>query len=65
MTRWCALVALALTGCTWFSDDEPSRTCRSNRDCFVAQGEICSPATMTCEQVDTAAVTGNPDEAPP
>ncbi|MCB9560385.1 MAG: hypothetical protein H6709_06300 [Kofleriaceae bacterium] len=40
--------AVALGGCSLF-DDLPDKTCKSNADCFTAQGEVCNTATKTCE----------------
>lgn len=64
MIRLLAALALATAGCAWFDDGSPSRTCRSDRDCFAAQGEVCVPATHTCEQVDAASVAPAAEETP-
>lgn len=62
MIRALALAALALGGCAWFDDGPPSRSCRSDRDCFTAQGETCDAETLTCVTVDASAAA--PVEAP-
>ncbi len=49
------IVALALGGCAWFDDGEPGRACKTNRDCFAAQGEVCTAAGV-CETVDASSV---------
>lgn len=48
------LVALVLSagGCAWLDADPPDRSCRVDRDCFVAQGERCDQASRTCETLD-------------
>lgn len=43
-----ALLLVLLGGCTLF-DDPPDRSCRDDRDCFVAQGERCDVDTKQCE----------------
>jgi|GEM_PF-3263923 len=45
---------LALGGCTWFDDGAPDRSCRSDRDCFRAQGEVCDQDRHTCVVPDGA-----------
>ena len=45
--KWLLLV-LALTGCTLFDDPPPSNTCKSDTDCFRAQGEHCDLGSHTC-----------------
>ncbi|MBV8756592.1 MAG: hypothetical protein JO257_04940 [Deltaproteobacteria bacterium] len=52
-----ALVAAATVGaCTLLDDDPPTNTCKSNSDCFRAQGETCNQTTHTCEQIMDAGV---------
>lgn len=56
------LVVLALAvaaGCTLFQSDIPDKSCKTDDDCFRAQGERCDMATKECI-VDTT-----PDAAPP
>ena len=53
--------ALAGAGCTLFDGDPPSRACRSDNDCFRAQGERCNQASKTCEVMLDAGV--EPDAA--
>jgi hypothetical protein len=50
------VVALACTlgSCTLFLDELPDRTCETNRDCFVAQGEICNLTSKLCEMAPAA-----------
>jgi hypothetical protein len=50
-----ALLLGALGGCTLF-DDPPDRSCRTDMDCFRAQGERCNDDNQ-CEVP--------PDAAPP
>lgn len=50
-------LALATASCTWFDDGPPSRSCRTDRDCFVGQGEVCNTATLTCVERDAGAIT--------
>lgn len=58
ISRLAALaLALATASCTWFDDGPPSRSCRADRDCFVAQGEVCEPSTNTCVERDAGAIT--------
>ncbi len=51
---------LLLSGCTLFDDDPPSRTCQSNQDCFVAQGETCNMTTHECEAASEGPDGGAP-----
>jgi hypothetical protein len=50
-------LGVLLGACAVFDADTPSRSCRSDQDCFVAQGEACYPATGECGP--------RPDAAPP
>jgi hypothetical protein len=44
------LAAGAVIGaCTLFDDDPPDDSCRSDTDCFRAQGEVCNQMTKRCE----------------
>lgn len=55
MKKVVLLMALsAIGGCAWFDDGSPSRSCKTNRDCFAAQGEVCN-ADGVCEVTDAAA----------
>jgi hypothetical protein len=54
--RAFAIAALLLGGCTLF-DDPPDRSCRTDNDCFRAQGEFCNDDGQ-CE------VEVTPDAAP-
>jgi hypothetical protein len=42
------VLAAAIASCTLFEDDIPDRSCRSNDDCFRAQGEVCDVPSQTC-----------------
>ena len=48
------LTLLAFGGCAWFDDGAPARTCKTSRDCFAAQGEVCTAAGV-CEVLDASA----------
>ena len=50
-----AVAAVAIAGCAWLDDGPPTRSCRSIRVCFTAQGEVCDPVSQTCVTVDAAA----------
>jgi hypothetical protein len=45
-----ALLALcvALTSCTLLDDGPPKNTCKSDSDCFRAQGEHCDMQKHVC-----------------
>jgi hypothetical protein len=51
----CIAFAAAVAGCALFSE-VPENTCRSNADCFQAQGETCNMETKKCEPPPDAAV---------
>jgi hypothetical protein len=51
------IIIPSLGGCALFDADTPSRSCRTDLDCFVAQGEACYLATGECGP--------RPDAAPP
>ena len=51
--RALAIAALLLGGCTLF-DDPPDRSCRTDNDCFRAQGEFCNDDNQ-CEVAPDAA----------
>ncbi len=44
-----ALAAATLGACTLFDDDPPANTCKTNQDCFRAQGETCNTQKHVCE----------------
>lgn len=51
------LVAGASVGaCTLLDDDPPSNTCKTDNDCFRAQGETCNLTTHACAQTIDAGV---------
>jgi hypothetical protein len=63
-------VALAVTlalagGCTLFESDIPDKSCRSDQDCFRAQGERCDTAIMECVTTAIDAPPGAADAAMP
>jgi len=43
-----ALLVLALHACTLFDDPPPTNTCKSDADCFRAQGEHCDVGAHMC-----------------
>jgi len=46
-----AVVAFALAAaaaCTLLDDDPPANTCKTDQDCFRAQGETCNTSTHRC-----------------
>jgi hypothetical protein len=51
------LLAAALGACSLFDADTPSRACRTDNDCFQAQGESCNLVTGQCGP--------RPDAGPP
>lgn len=54
-----ALALAAVAGCTLFQSDIPDKSCKTDDDCFRAQGERCDLATKEC------VVDPTPDAAPP
>ena len=58
--RFALLLALAagvsIGACNLLDDDPPSNTCKSNNDCFRAQGETCNQTKHICEQTIDAGV---------
>lgn len=49
MVRWLVVAALAGGACTLFDDDPPKNTCKTDDDCFRAQGEVCNQQKHVCE----------------
>jgi hypothetical protein len=50
MVRWLVVIALAAaSACTLFDEDPPGNACKTDMDCFRAQGEACNQKTHTCE----------------
>ena len=43
-----ALFAVAVSACTLLDDDPPDDSCKTDSDCFRAQGELCN-AQKRCE----------------
>lgn len=63
-----ALAGLAggwLLGCALGHDALPTDACRSSRDCFVAQGEVCDMKIGRCvvPDKDGGPPDGRPDDA--
>jgi hypothetical protein len=56
MVKWIAVLVLATSACTFFDDDPPVNTCKTNADCFRAQGETCSTTKHVCEMTIDAGV---------
>lgn len=50
------LLTVAFGACTLFDDDPPANTCKSNQDCFRAQGETCNQTKHVCEMTIDAGV---------
>ncbi len=50
------VIALASSACTLFDDDPPKNTCKSDTDCFRAQGERCDLNRHVCVVVGDAGV---------
>ncbi len=51
-----ALALLALPSCTLFDDDPPKNTCKTDQDCYRAQGETCNQTKHVCEMTIDAGV---------
>ncbi len=58
--RIAILLALAagttIGACTLLDDDPPTNTCKTNTDCFRAQGETCNMTKHICEMTVDAGV---------
>lgn len=50
------LAAAAVSACTLFDDGPPANTCKTNQDCFRAQGETCNTQKHICEMTVDAGV---------
>ncbi|MEZ4401577.1 MAG: hypothetical protein R3B06_16245 [Kofleriaceae bacterium] len=61
---WVVVAAALVGGCAWFDDGPPTRACRTTRDCFAAQGEVCDPVTATCVPGPDAATAAAAEAAP-
>ncbi len=61
--------AIAISGgCALFDGDPPDRSCRTDNDCFRAQGERCDQEANVCVLVDAGMVAPRDpvlDPAPP
>ncbi len=50
MRRAVAICLLSLAGgCFLFEDEYPDEACKSDLDCFRAQGEVCDLESRRCE----------------
>lgn len=56
MVKWLLALTLATGACTLFDDDPPSNACKTNGDCFRAQGETCNQTKHVCEMTVDAGV---------
>ena len=61
MVRRIAIVLALAAGttigaCTLLDDDPPTNTCKTNADCFRAQGETCNTTKHICEMTIDAGV---------
>jgi hypothetical protein len=56
------LLALAITACALFSEGPPENFCRSDADCFRAQGEVCDLDAKACVLGD-GGIPGAPVDA--
>jgi hypothetical protein len=56
MVKLVVLVTAFLTSCALFTEGPPENVCRTDEDCFRAQGEVCDLDTKTC-------ITGIPSDA--
>jgi hypothetical protein len=50
------LAATAFSACTLFDEDPPSNSCKTDQDCFRAQGEKCNQTKHVCEVAPDAGV---------
>lgn len=48
MVKRIAFAALVVSGCALFSEGPPENVCRTDEDCFRAQGEVCDLDRKTC-----------------
>jgi len=60
VVRRVIFVLAVLGGCTLFQSDIPDKSCKTDDDCFRAQGEHCDMATKECV-VDTTPDARAPD----
>ncbi|MCL4226447.1 MAG: hypothetical protein KJZ91_18450 [Myxococcales bacterium] len=51
-------------GCALFDGDPPDRSCRTDSDCFRAQGERCDTTARVCVMIDAGMAAPGEDEAP-
>jgi hypothetical protein len=43
------LAAMPVAACALLDDPPPENTCKTDADCFRAQGEVCNPDKKICE----------------
>jgi hypothetical protein len=55
MVKWL-LALVVIAGCTLFDDGPPPNTCKTDQDCFRAQGETCNVQKHVCEVTVDAGV---------
>ena len=48
------LIAIAVAACAAFDGDPPDKSCRTDDDCFRAQGEMCNAMARVCICVNPA-----------
>jgi hypothetical protein len=48
MVKLLLALAFAAAACTLLDDDPPKNTCKSDTDCFRAQGETCDLQKHVC-----------------
>lgn len=63
MVKWLvAFLLVAGAACTLLDSDPPGSTCKTNTDCFQAQGEVCNTQSHHCEvKVRDAGIDAVPD----
>ena len=55
--KWIlAALVVAAGACTLFDDGLPPNTCKTDQDCFRAQGETCNQTEHVCEPKADAGV---------
>jgi hypothetical protein len=57
------LLALGITACALFSEGPPENFCRSDADCFRAQGEVCDLDAKQCILLGDGGIPDAPVDA--